>query len=191
VLMPERSSVVRILLPSLRPASRPASWHWALRSLRALMLLMLALAALPGLNAAPSIASAPARYPAEATTARAMPINLRTSLSLIGRPGRVINEKGPCSGTFSGQVYTHFTAVATYSGVATLTIYPSSGGSINGRATTRGYIVGAVINVTGTMSITGGTGRWAHASAHGLRFRGSVNRQNLHAITYMSGSINT
>jgi hypothetical protein len=137
---------------------------------------------------APSGAASGSSGPA-ATAARTQSFNISSTLHLVGKPGHVLNEQGTFSGTQSGTIAIRFTSVTSTSGEASFVAYPS-GGSVSGRTSTRGQVVGAHVYFSGSMTITGGTGKWAHASGRGLGFSGVVDRQNFHATTHMTGTIN-
>jgi hypothetical protein len=125
---------------------------------------------------------------APATAARTMSLNLSAAMHLIGRPGHVLNEQGSFSGTLSGSIDIHFVSASSTTGAGTFVAY-TQGGSISGETRTSGHVVGASVYYTGTMSITKGTGRWAHAAGSGLRFSGVINRHNFHSTGHMQGSI--
>jgi hypothetical protein len=125
---------------------------------------------------------------AKAVAARTQSFNISSTLHLIGHPGHVLNEQGTFSGTQSGTIAIRFTSVSSTSGEATFTAYPS-GGSVSGRTSTKGQVVGAHVYFSGSMTITGGTGKWAHASGRGLGFSGVVDRRSFHASTHMTGTI--
>jgi hypothetical protein len=146
--------------------------------------LTVALAATGGLPASGALA---ARAP-RARVARTQAFNLNSNLHLLGRPGHILNEQGSFTGSQSGTIRIRFTSVTSTSGSATFTAY-SSGGSVSGYATTRGRVVGAFAYFGGSMTVTGGTGRWAHAYGRGLGFSGVVDRRSFHATTHMQGSI--
>ncbi len=148
--------------------------------------LVSSMAALGAVCVAPSgVGAEPA-----AVAARTQAFNLTSNLRLVGRPGHVLNERGTFSGSQSGTIAIRFTSVTSTSGEATFTAYPRGGGWVSGRTATRGHVVGANVYFGGTMTITGGGGRWAHASGHGLGFSGVVDRRSFHATTHMQGSIN-
>jgi hypothetical protein len=115
-------------------------------------------------------------------------LNLTAHLRLIGRPGHKLTEQGRISGTFSGTATIHFTSITSTSGEATCVFYPPDG-SISGRVNTHSHVVGATAYFAGTLSITGGTGKWAHSSGAGLRFSGSLERHTFHAIAHVSGNV--
>ena len=125
-----------------------------------------------------------------ATAAGSLASNVSSNLRLVGHPGHVLNERGTFSGSQSGTIEVRFTSVTSTSGEASFTAYSSRGGSVSGRTKTRGRVVGATVYFTGVMTITGGTGRWSHASGRNLQFSGSVDRRSFRATTRMQGSIN-
>lgn len=138
-----------------------------------------------------SVCAVPAGAGAEPTAVAAgtMAFNINSNLRLVGRPGHVLNEQGTFSGSQSGTIAIRFTSVTSTSGEATFTAYPKGGGWVSGRTTTKGRVVGAKVYFGGSMTITGGSGRWAHASGRGLGFSGVVDRRSFHATTHMQGSI--
>lgn len=121
--------------------------------------------------------------------ARTISLNLTTTAHLIGRPGHVAYAKGTISGTFTGTTSVRYVAVSSLGGETTFTIYPKSGGSLYGKSITRGRAVGATAYFSGTSTVTGGTGRWAHAHGTNLKFSGTVDRQNYHSTSVLRGSI--
>lgn len=115
-------------------------------------------------------------------------MNVSTKLHLVGRAGHVLNHQGTVSGTLTGAVSARSVAFTSTHGEGTFVFYPK-GGSISGRATSHGRVVGARVYITGTATIIGGTGKWAHASGSGLQFSGVLNRQNLSVTEHFAGSI--
>jgi hypothetical protein len=150
------------------------------------LLLVSSLAALGVVCLVPSGAGAEP----SAVAARTMAFNLTSNLRLVGRPGHVLNEQGTFSGSQSGTIAIRFTSVTSTSGEATFVAYPRGGGWVSGRTSTKGRVVGAKVYFGGSMTISGGSGRWAHASGRGLAFSGVMDRRSFHATTHMQGSIN-
>ncbi len=116
-------------------------------------------------------------------------LNLTTNARLTSRPGHVDYAKGTVSGTFTGTTTIRFVAIGSIGGEATFTIYPKSGGSLTGRSVTHGRVVGPTAYFSGTSSITGGTGAYAHAHGTGLTFSGKVDRQNYRSTSVTHGNI--
>ncbi len=123
-----------------------------------------------------------------ARAAKTQSFDINSTLHLVGRAGHVFNEQGSFNGSQSGTIAIRFTSITSGSGEATFVAYPH-GGSVSGHTVTRGQVVGAHVYFSGSMTITGGSGSWAHASGRGLGFSGVIDRQNFHATTHMTGTI--
>jgi hypothetical protein len=133
--------------------------------------------------------AAGAQQSARATTASSeLTLNEAMQATRVGPPGHAFNEKGLVSGTLAGSVAAHVETIASTSGQATITLYLSKG-TISGRAPTHGRVVGATAYFEGSMSITGGTGSYAHASGSGLKFKGTINRQNFRVTAQLHGTV--
>jgi hypothetical protein len=147
------------------------------------------IAAVLALGAAGGTTAAAAQQPTRATTAASeLTLNETLQASRVGPPGHSFNEKGAASGTLAGTVAARVETIASTSGQATITLYLSKG-SISGRAPTHGHIVGPTAYFEGNMSITGGTGSYAHASGTGLKFKGTIDRQNFRVSAQLHGTI--
>jgi hypothetical protein len=170
----------------LTSASGPSRSPLRLASTR-LMLVTTALLAIAASAVSNAVASLSAPV---AQAARTLRFNINASLHLVGSAGHVLNEKGSFTGTQSGTIAVRFTSGNVISGSATFAAYSSRGGSVSGRATIKGHVGVATVYFTGIVTITGGTGRWAHASGRNLRFTGTVDPHNFHASTHIEGTIN-
>jgi hypothetical protein len=123
-----------------------------------------------------------------AHVARNLSISETVTLRLIGHPGRILNERGPMSGTYDGSCEARLVTITNRTGEATVSVV-TSGGSLTAKATTRARSPqGATASFYGTASIVSGTGRWAHASGS-LAFDGTVDRQNFHATAQIHGTL--
>lgn len=151
-------------------------------SARAMLASMLALGA-GGATAAAAQAPTRAR-----TAASELTLNETLKATRVGPPGHAFNEKGAASGTLTGTVAARVETIASTSGQATITLYLSKG-TISGRAPTHGHIVGPTAYFEGSMSITGGSGSYAHASGTGLKFKGTINRQNFRVSAQLHGTL--
>lgn len=118
-----------------------------------------------------------------AIAARALYVHDEGRLRYIGSSGSLLREEGVATGTLPGQLRVHF----MYSG-ATTTIKASftirgSGWSLSGEG--RGTLNNpnsASPSFRGPMSITSGTGRYAHAHGRGELF-GVFYRRRHYALT--------
>lgn len=123
-----------------------------------------------------------------ARIAREQSVTDRTYFRLVGSPGVEITEKGTSYGTFPGSVLSHL---------------KFSGGHISGtfvlhthgdivRGSTNGSVVGKsaqpVVTFAGTVSITSGTGSYAHARGL-LKLKGSIRRSNYEIYEETSGRV--
>jgi hypothetical protein len=149
-----------------------------------------ALISVLGLVAAGGVTGVAAgRQPARATAAsRELSLSETMQATRVGPPGHAFNEKGQASGTLAGSVAAHVETIASSSGKATITLYLSKG-TISGRASTHGHVVGPTAYFEGAMSITGGSGSYAHASGTGLKFKGTINRQNFRVTAQLHGTV--
>ncbi len=94
-------------------------------------------------------------------------------LHLVKSPGSLILEEGPASGALSGTVKARCNVGPTIT--ANFTIYTHSG-SISGHGSGKLNTSGAEPSFGGSMTVTSGTGRYAHAHGHG-GFYGVLNRK--------------
>jgi hypothetical protein len=124
-----------------------------------------------------------------AMAARTISLHLIVSSRATNHKGNVVNEQGSFSGTLSGTLSSHFVAITSTEGAATVTTYMRGGGTLVFRVKTRGRVNGATVSFSGTATIVGGTGRWAHASATGVRFSGTMDRQNLRVTASLTGTL--
>ncbi|HEY2570870.1 MAG TPA: autotransporter [Solirubrobacteraceae bacterium] len=118
--------------------------------------------------------------------ARTISLNDSGHLRLTSKHSFTLNEQGNANGTVSGTIYIHLTIVSVNHVTAEVNIYPS-GGSLTGHASASYHPSGAYATFSGTMSITRGTGRYAHARGSGLSFTGTVQRSNDAVSVRVSG----
>jgi hypothetical protein len=118
------------------------------------------------------LASAPVM--ASARAARTLNATDEAHLHLTGTSGSLFSEEGPAKGALPGTVKVRFTVTATVSG--SFTIYPRGGGSISGHGSARLHSTGTYASFGGSMSVSHGTGRYAHAHGSG-GFYGVLDRR--------------
>ncbi|HLM86034.1 MAG TPA: hypothetical protein VK272_07600 [Solirubrobacteraceae bacterium] len=127
-----------------------------------------------------ALAAAAAGPPARA--ARTISLNETGRLHLTSKHNFTLNEVGSASGTAAGTIYVHLTAVSSSRVTAEINIYPHAG-SISGRGTGSYRRSGETASFSGSMSIVGGTGRYARIHGSGLSFSGTIQESNNDAIT--------
>jgi len=127
--------------------------------------------------------------PPPARVARTISLNETGHLHLTSKHNFTLNERGSASGTVTGAIYVHLTAVSTSRVTAEVNIYPR-GGSLSGNGTASYRRAGATASFSGSLSIGHGTGRYGHVHGSGLRFSGTIQESNHDAITvHVSGKV--
>lgn len=124
-----------------------------------------------------------------AISARTLALNLTVDMHLIGRPGHVLDEQGTVSGSLSGSASSKNTSLPSNEGTTVFTVDYTKGGSMTGKASSHGRVIGPTAYFTGTATITGGTGVWAHARGSHLKFTGVMDRQNYRVEDHVTGTI--
>ncbi len=131
--------------------------------------------------------------PASASSARAArtsSLNETGHLHLTSKHNFTLNEQGTATGTARGAIYVHLTLVSSSRAKAELNIYPTGGGSITGYATASYRRHGSTASFSGTLSITRGSGSYAHIRGTGLGFNGVIQESNKDAITvHVNGAV--
>jgi hypothetical protein len=115
----------------------------------------------------------------EAPAAPRGPIVARAARTeCVNDTGQILTEEGPISGTIPGTVKVRL-EVGTTEVRASFTIEPSSGGSIVGTGRARISSSAKYSSFAGSLSVTGGTGRYAHARGSGKLY-GALERRHDH-----------
>ena len=119
-----------------------------------------------------------AESPPRALEAHVLSVQDSSKLHLVKAVGNVLTEEGRVTGTLPG---TAKISIDLHEGGGTATARFSlyvAGSSINAHASGRGHEGhGGWESFSGTMALTGGTGRYEHASGSGHMY-GALNRRN-------------
>jgi hypothetical protein len=107
--------------------------------------------------------------------AHTMDVKDEGHLHLVSSSGSNLIEEGPISGTIPGRVRVSFNVGPTV--YASFTIYVQGGSSISGRGHGALHSTSAYSTFGGSLSVTHGTGRYAHASGTGDLY-GAINRKS-------------
>jgi len=107
--------------------------------------------------------------------AHALSVKDEGHLHMVSNSGSSLVEEGPVSGTIPGRVRVNFNIGPTV--YASFTIYVHGGGSISGSGDGTLHSTSAYSTFGGSLSVTRGTGRYAHAHGRGGLY-GAINRRS-------------
>lgn len=110
-------------------------------------------------------------------------------LSLARQRGSTLDLRGSVRGTLSGPVLARFD-VRLLSVTGLVTIYPKGGGSLSFSIAGRARSAAVRARFSGTVTVTGGSGRWAGARGRGT-FGGVVNRRTWASTATVRARITT
>jgi hypothetical protein len=118
-------------------------------------------------------------YSAHASTvpareARTLNVTDEAHLHLTGTSGEQLEEEGPATGALPGKARAQFVVGSSVNG--SFTFYPRGGGSITGHGSAQLHSTGTNASFSGSLSVSHGAGRYAHAHGSG-GFDGTVNRR--------------
>ena len=107
-------------------------------------------------------------------------------LHYVSSSGSLLFDEGKATGALPGNMRVHLDLGTTFTG--TFTIY-TSGGSIQGHGSATPHGSGTYESFSGTLTVTGGSGRYAHAHGHGGLY-GTFDRDNYALVIKTTGSLN-
>ena len=137
-----------------------------------------ALLAMVGSAAPYALASRTASGPQARYAARTLKATDTAHLRYVSAAGSLLSEEGSASGTLPGKMRASVNVGASITG--NFTIY-TKGGTIKGRGTATPHGSGSVESFAGSVTVIGGTGRFAHARGK-TGLYGTFNR-NTYALT--------
>jgi hypothetical protein len=146
--------------------------------------------ALCGAFAAGCLAAATQPASAAAHTKRAHAAHVLNAtdtahLRYVSSSGSLLFDEGKATGTLPGNMRVHLNLGTTFSG--TFTIY-ASGGSIQGHGSATPHGSGTYESFSGTLTVTSGTGRYAHAHGRGGLY-GTFDRDDYALVIKTTGSL--
>jgi hypothetical protein len=106
-------------------------------------------------------------------------------LHYVSASGSMLNDEGKATGSMPGTMHVHLDLGATFTG--SFTIY-TNGGTIKGHGSAIPHGSGTYESFAGTLTVTGGTGRYTHAHGHGHLY-GTFNRNNYALVIKTTGSL--
>lgn len=127
--------------------------------------------------AAGLIGGATGAFASRAHAARSLNLNDSGRLHLSSKRGIELKEAGTAKGSLSGPIYIQLKlAEGRHAVTAQIQVYPR-GGSVKGYASADYRVqTSRTATFSGTLNITGGSGRYAKARGSGLSFSGTVHR---------------
>jgi hypothetical protein len=128
---------------------------------------------------------AAARDTPRARFAHTLNVTDTARLHYIKELGSTLLDEGSATGALPGKVSVRFNVGASVA--ATFTIY-AKGGAIVGHGSGVLHGTGVTVSFGGTMTVSHGTGRYAHAHGHG-GFYGVINRKNYAATVQTTGTL--
>jgi hypothetical protein len=123
-----------------------------------------------------------------AGASRTISLNESGRLQLTSKSGFTLNERGSASGTITGSIYIHLHLVSSSKVTAEVSIFPSNG-SLSGTGSASYHVNGGTATFSGTLAITRGTGKYAHARASSLAFTGTIQRRNDAVTVRLTGPL--
>ena len=122
---------------------------------------------------------------ARVSAARAMQATDTADLRYVSASGSLLLEEGRAAGTLPGSMRVHFEVGATFSGSFTI---HTAAGSITGHGAAVPHGSGVYESFSGSLTVTGGSGRYAHA--HGsARLYGTFNRNTYALLVQTVGTL--
>jgi hypothetical protein len=136
-------------------------------------------------QAIPSTGARGVEHSRRAHSARTLSATDTAHLHLVKSPGSLLLEEGSASGTLPGTVKARCVVGPTVT--AKFTIYTRAG-AISGQGAGKLSSSGGEPSFGGSMTVTGGTGRYAHAHGRG-GFYGVLNRRTDAMILQTTGTL--
>jgi hypothetical protein len=124
-----------------------------------------------------------------AGVARTVTVRETAHLHVTSHRGlQLLNEAGEGTGTFRCPLTVHLSIAYTEAHIS-FTLACSSRDSLSGSGNTSFYVSGSTAHFSGSVGVTRGTGRYAHASASHLSVNGSFQRSSYALSLSVSGSL--
>jgi hypothetical protein len=172
------ASLVRVQYVSIMLTSRSAR-RPSIHSARAVLLATSAACTL--LATLPAATDAVVR----ATSARTLDVTDTAHLHYRRESGSLLIDEGSATGALPGAVKVLFGVGSTIKATFTIT---TRAGSITGEGSAKAHYSGEYATFGGTMSVSHGTGRYAHAHGHGGVY-GAINRYTYAATIQTTGNL--
>jgi hypothetical protein len=128
---------------------------------------------------------AAAALPVTPAVARVLKATDTAHLHYVSASGSALFEEGTASGTLPGKMHVNLEVGATFTGSFTFYL---KGGSIKGHGSATPHGSGTYESFAGSLTVTGGTGRYAHAHGRAGLY-GTFNRDNYALVIQTTGNL--
>lgn len=136
-----------------------------------------------------ALAESPVHARSGAVAARTISLTASASLRITRNHGSNIDASGAVSGTLRGSIAAHI-VISSASRMTSTFVGRGNTGSLTGKGVANYGVSGNTIYYTGTATVTGGTGAYAHAHASSVRFEGTMNRTRKSITMHINGTMN-
>lgn len=124
-----------------------------------------------------------------AKAASSLDLSDSANLSLNNHKGVELKESGTAKGNLPGKIYIQLKLASAKSVTAKIQVYPS-GGSVSASASaTYRVVTSSSASFSGTLTITGGSGRYSKAKGSHLSFSGTVHRPSDSVSVHVGGKM--
>jgi hypothetical protein len=124
-----------------------------------------------------------------AKAANSLSLNDSANLRLDNHKGVELKEHGRAKGDLPGEIYIQLRLASSRYVTAKITVY-ASGGSVNASASaTYRVVTSSSASFSGSLNITGGSGRYGKAKGSHLSFTGTVHRPSDSVSVHVSGKM--
>jgi hypothetical protein len=171
----------------IKPNTTRSRTH-AKRSLALLLLTTISVASASAVAYSRVRRTSHARPVPAAVAARELTLRESGSLHLVSHHHEQIVEVGHGTGTLGGSITVRLTLVGSQASIS-FTAYPSNGGTVVGHGEGSIYAGGHTAHFIGNAAITGGTGKYAHASGRNIRLEGTLQRKTFALYVKVEGKM--
>jgi hypothetical protein len=124
-----------------------------------------------------------------AKAARTFNLSDSASLKLNNHKGVELKESGIAHGNLPGSIFIQLRLASSKSVTAKIQVYPSNGSVSASASATYRVVTSSSASFSGTLNITGGSGRYSKAKGTRLSFSGTVHRPSDSVSVHVSGKM--
>ena len=125
----------------------------------------------------------------QAKAARALNLSDRANLVQNNKKGTELKESGTAKGNLPGKIYIQLRLASQRTVTAKIQVYPSGGSLSASASATYRVVTSSSASFSGTLNITGGSGRFSKAKGAKLSFSGAVHRPSNSVSVRVTGTM--